>query len=390
MRLTCALLATVLLVSCGGGTPAPAPTAPNGLQTPPPNTYIVSGTVRDDKGVPVADASVFVGCGACKTGPGFSATTNGAGFYSGRIREGTWDLFVSKPGYTRLSQYGAVVVTTDTTRDLTLMPGVRVSGRTFEEGVGSLTGVRIEVIGGPDDGASYTTRGPGVENAWSLSLLPGTHRLRASKDGYDAIERTITAMTDANNIDFTLKWAYGSCLRSVTPVFFNGYASKGGDETVTVDVNPGRTWTATPDQPWLSVTSSAAQDVGRLSFRVHPHPVGADKTRTGAIMIRCSASEGQNVWITQKPDCQITLSPHADTPQEFSASGGTGKLRVVTGLVRCEWRAESQADWIHTVGVSSWYASYDNLHFIVSENRTGAPRTGTLLVGETVWTIKQR
>lgn len=389
MRSVAAVLASVLILSCGGGsTPPPIPASPVAPQNP--NTYVISGVVRDDKGVPVADAVVFVGCGACKTGPGFSRTTDASGSYSGTLPAGTFDIFVRKPGYTTLSLYGGIVVTANTTRDFTLKPGVQIFGRTFEEGVGSLTGVLIEVVAGPSTGQSTTTRPPGVENAYTLALLPGEHRIRASKAGYDPVERTVTATADVSNVDFTLKWAYGSCLRSVSPVLFDGYRSSGGEETVTVDVNPGRTWSATPDQPWLEVTPGSTQDSGRLTFRVLPNPAGADKTRTGAIMIRCSASEGQNVWIVQKPDCQITLTPHADTPAEFPSSGGSGKLRVVTGPARCEWKAESKADWIHTVGVSAWYTALDNLHFVVAENRTGAPRTGTLIVGETVWTVRQR
>ena len=391
MRLAASLLACVAIAACGGPAAAPTPTQP---QTPASTSSIdnhtVSGTVRDDTGAPVADATVFVGCGGCKTGPGFSTTTNANGFYSGKIRAGTFDMSVRKPGYTTLSIYGSVVVTGDITRDVTLKPGVIISGRTYEEGVGDLIGVRVEVITGPDAGTADTTGSPGVPNAYSFSVRPGTFRIRATKDGYVPIERDITAPVDARNVDFTLKWEYGSCLRSVSPLVFNSYASAGGEETIVVDAYPDRDWTVAADQPWLSIMSPAEQDgPGQVVLRVLPHPPGAQEARRGTIMIRCGASAGQNVWVVQNPDCQARLTPHADTPAVFPASGGTGRLYISTGVPQCRWQSSSTVDWIRAVGVNSWRGSYDNVAFVVEPNTTGRPRTGFFVVGEQVWTVRQ-
>lgn len=384
MRRIAAVVASVAVLSCGDA--RQPPTAP----TPPASTYVVSGVVRDDKGAPVAGADVYAGCLACKSGPGFSATTSASGTYSGNLPAGTFGILVRKPGFLVLTIYD-LVVAGNTTRDITLTPGVRVSGQTFEQGVGALTGVLIEAIAGPSAGASTKTSPPGVPNAYGLTLLPGEHRIRASKEGYDSVERTVHAAADVHGVDFTLKWTYGSCLQSVTPVLFGGYRSAGGEEAVTVNASPGRAWTAVPDQEWMTVASPSPQTgPGRLVFRILPHPAGAVEPRNGAIMIRCSASEGQNVWVTQHPDCQAQLTPHADTPSVFPASGGVGRLRITTGVPGCRWQSSSMVDWIYSVGVNSWNGSFDSVSFAVKENTTGATRTGAFIAGEKAWSVTQR
>ena len=394
MRLVFAVLASVLVLSCSGDTTAPAPTGPAGT-TPPPTpappapTFVVSGTVRDDRSAPVAGAQVSGGALYSKTGPRFSSTTNAAGGYSGSLPAGMWLLGVSKPGFdTYISS--SFQVSANTTVDVTLKPGVRVFGRIAEQDVGPLTGARVEVLSGPNAGQSTMTAPPGVPGSYMLHVLPGEFRIRASKEGYEPVERLVSAFVDTT-ADFTLKWAYGSCLRSVTPVFFDGYQSAGGEEIVAVDVNPGRTWTATPDQPWMTVTSPSPQTgSGHVAVRILPYAPGGIDPRTGAIMIRCSAAEGQNVWVAQNPNCQVELTALPDTPAVFSAAGGIGRLRVRTGTPRCRWKAEGTVEWIRSVGINQWYGDFDSVKFVVSENRTGAMRRGTFVVGETLWTVTQR
>jgi hypothetical protein len=107
------------------------------------------------------------------------------------------------------------------------------------------------------------------------------------------------------------------------------------------------------------------------------------------VMIRCSSSEGQNVWISQNPDCQVRLDAAADSPETFSAAGGVGHLGVQTGTPGCHWNARSHADWMNIVGVSDWRGNLD-VHFVVKANPTGVTRTGLIVVGETIWQVTQR
>ena len=386
MRAICAALGSLLLLSCGGSdtktAAAPSPVTP----TP---TYTVSGTVRDDAGAPLADARVAGGALYSKTGPVFVTQSDAAGQYRGSLPGGTYyQLSVNKPGFETFS-LNELSVSGDTIVDVTLRPGVSVLGKVRELGVDVLDDVKVEVVSGPNAGRSTLTGHPIAGQYFLDHLLPGELRMRASKEGYEPVEQVVDATVNTT-LDFTLKWAYGSCLRSVLPVFFDGYPSAGGSETVSVDVNAGRSWTAVPDAPWIERVSPAAQTgPGRVAFRVLPHPVGATEPRKGAMMIRCSSSEGQNVWILQKPDCQVRLQAFADSPATFTAAGGVGHLRVQTGTPGCHWTARSQSDWISTVGVNDWKGDLE-VSFVVRENPTGVGRTGQIVVGETVWQVNQR
>jgi hypothetical protein len=106
-------------------------------------------------------------------------------------------------------------------------------------------------------------------------------------------------------------------------------------------------------------------------------------------MIRCSSSGGQNVWISQNPDCQVRLQAAPDSPETFSAAGGVGHLWVQTGTPGCHWNARSQADWMHIVGVNDWRGNLE-VRFVVKENPTRVGRTGLIVVGETSWQVTQR
>jgi hypothetical protein len=388
MRTLCAALGSALLLSCGGGETKP-PTAPSPTPTPAA-TYTVSGTVRDDAGVPLVDASVAGGALYSKTGPIFVTQTDAAGQYRGNLPRGTYQLSVNKPGFEAFS-LNDVPVSGDTVVDVTLHPGVYVIGKVRELGVDVLDDVKVEVVSGPNAGRSTLTGHPIAGQYFLDHLTPGELRLRASKEGYEPVEQVVNAAANTN-LDFTLRWAYGSCLRSVVPVFFDAYPSAGGTETVSVDASAGRSWTAVPDAAWIELASPAPQTgPGRIAFRVLPHPVGAIEARKGAVMIRCSSSEGQNVWISQKPDCQVRLEAAADSPETFSATGGIGHLWVQTGTPRCHWNARSQADWMYTVGVSDWSGNLDvPFQFVVEENPTGVARTGLIVVGETPWHVTQR
>jgi len=385
MRALFLVLGSLLSISCGDEGTRPnlvAPTPP----TPSPTVFTVSGTVRDDAGRPVASAQVGVGIRFSKTGPAFASMTDAAGVFSGSLPPGSYEMSVGKDGYQWI-QGRSVVVTGDLRLDVTLLPGVIVSGIVDEAGVGPLEGATVSAFAGSELKLTAKT-GPGVPGSYSLQyLLPGTYTLRVTKDGYDTQEKTVEALIDTR-MNFELKWSYGSCLKSVSPVLFDSYASAGGTSTVSVDANPGKSWTATTDVPWLQIASGSRTGPGPLMFRVDANPRGAFASRKGAVMIRCSAQEGQNVWITQLPDCEIRLEAAPDMPDKFPAAGGIGRVLLRTGTPNCAWQARSQVDWTYPVGVSSWSGDFDPA-FVVKRNTTGVERTGTILFNETRWSVTQ-
>jgi hypothetical protein len=384
---TCALLN-----SCGGNevkSPAsPSPVVPVPTPPAPASTYSVSGTVVDGEGKPVEGAAVFVGVPDPRSGgAAFSTTTDAQGRFRGALPSGSfYSLSVSKPGYESVRRMG-VSVLGDTVLDVTLVVGIEIFGNVTELGVGPLNDATIEVMSGPSAGRS-TVSGPAPGKYGLQHLLPGEFTLRASKTGYDSVEQTVRATTDTL-VDFSLKWAYGTCLRSVTPTTFDFYPSAGGAETVPVEANAGRSWTVTTDS-WIELHSAATvTGSGAVAFRVLAN--SSTTPRRGAVMIRCSASEGQNIWITQNAACRLSLESAPDSPAEFGSGGGIGHLLLHVDAPACRWSFRSQTDWIRTSGITDWDGDLSSgIFFVVSPNGTGLERVGTVVVGETVWQVRQQ
>ena len=381
----------LLLVSCGSGeVSTPASPSAQAASIGSAVTYRVSGTVMDGEGGPVAGAEVFVGVISKSPAPRFSTATDAAGTFSGALPSGSYELLVRKPGYEEVTR--SVSISGDTVFNLTMPMGIRVFGTVTEVGVGPLDDATVEVISGPSAGRNTLTGHPIPGQYFLERVLPGEFTLRARKAGYDTVEQTVRATATVGNVDFSLKWSYGTCLVSVMPLSFDPYPSAGGTETVTVSATAGRQWTVAPDSPWIEVLSPATQTgSGQVRFRLLPNSSGATLPRRGALMIRCSGSEGQNVWINQNPGCDVHLESAPDSPAVFGPAGGIGHLLLRVGTPSCRWRFTSQTDWIRTSGISQGSGDLPGgVFFVVASNPTGVERTGTVVVAEASWQVTQR
>ena len=195
------------------------------------------------------------------------------------------------------------------------------------------------------------------------------------------MDATFDGLADVR-ADFTLRWAYGSCLTSVAPVLFERFPSAGGSGTVKVAARPGPEWTATASDSWIDViTGRSGTGDAPVVFRVAPHAAGATDNRRAAVQVRCGGTDGQNVWIDQYPDCQTRLTWTEGLSEVFPSTETLGSVRVTTGVPGCHWEAVSQVEWIRTVGIRSWYGD-NTSRFVVEANQTGVPRTGFIIIGE--------
>jgi hypothetical protein len=146
----------------------------------------LSGSIKDERGALLAGASIW----ARDSKFGHSTKSDS----SGRYRIDGLPSGIRAPVSVNLDGYEAAqtdVTLADMTLDFTLrFQGFSVSGRTSEPALGPLGRVKVEVISGTNAGAS--TISPSWGTYGLQHLLPGTFTLRASKAGYDSIERTIT------------------------------------------------------------------------------------------------------------------------------------------------------------------------------------------------------
>ena len=347
----------------------------------------LSGTVRDQGGTPVAGAAVSVANGKSSR----STVSDSSGRYSiAGLAGGTqYSAYVAKDGYESNDSVSVTVNSPETGQDFTLRVGISVSGRVSEAGVGPLDGAIVEVVSGVNAGQkSMPTDSNGT---YVLQhLLPGQFTLRVSKTGYDTVEQALTLTASASQ-NFTLKASYGSCLLSVAPLSVESFPSAGGETTVAVEAGSSRSWTAATDQPWAELLTGAnATGPAVVRLRLQPAVPGATDNRTATLRVGCSAVEGQNVRISQLPDCGTSVIWAADSPTSFTTAGGAGHVLVSTGTAGCHWQAVSQIDWIQPVGVRDWYGDLDvGAYFVVKPNTTGAPRVGSIVFGEKAWEVRQ-
>ncbi len=384
------LLALTLAAACGGenaNSPlAPSTTGP--FQCAPRAAATVSGNVHDPAGRPIQGAEVVLAILSLICGTSARATTDAAGNYQTRadIVDG-YQLQVTKPGFNDF-RVGSYPVRGDTVLDVTLQPGATISGVVSEFGVGPLDGATVEVISGPDAGASTQTRVVAGVAHYSLNVLPGDVTLRASKAGYDSVERLVHAPVSTTS-DFVLKWPYGACLQAVTPIAFNDVSHNGTTGAASVVANAGRTWSIASDSPWVEVLCPPSQTgSGQVAFRVLPN--AGTNARRGALMVRCSGTEGQNIWVTQNGDCGMTLSAAPGTPSVFPVEGGLGSLDARPSASICQWTARYEVEWIGLIGEYVNRSGTATVRFQVLPNKTGAPRTGSLSVGGVQFPVSQQ
>jgi hypothetical protein len=293
----------------------------------------------------------------------------------------------TKPGYNDYRK-SSFEVRGETVADVILQPGVTISGIVSESGVGPLGGATVEVLSGPNAGARTETSVATGSGYYSLNVLPGDVTLRASKAGYDRVERTLHAPVSVTS-DFVLKWSYGTCLQSVTPIAFSDVSHSGASGAASVAATANRSWSVASDSAWLELLSPPAQTgSGQISFRVLRN--SDPNARRGALMIRCSATEGQNIWVTQNGDCRMTLMAAPGTPSVFPVEGGLGSLTAQPSGSNCEWTARYGVEWIGLIGDYINRRGTVTVRFQVLPNKSGGPRTGSVIVGDVEWPISQQ
>ena len=165
----------------------------------------------------------------------------------------------------------------------------------------------------------------------------------------------------------------------------------GGTGAVNITAPAGCGWTASVATNQVSLSAGSGTGSARLDYTVQKTSrahIGSDRY---AIAIRWpTPTAGQNVWLTQLPNCSI-LFVHPSDPSIRSAvetvtipaSGATSHLWVLadSGL-SCSWTASSDAAWIALRNAGKLNKGDGGITFTVGANDTGRERSGHILAGE--------
>jgi len=165
------------------------------------------------------------------------------------------------------------------------------------------------------------------------------------------------------------------CAYAISPTTF-AMASGGGSQTVMVTAATGCPWTASSNQPWITITSGASgSGAGTVTFNV---AAANGPSRSGTLTIA-----GQAATVTQGDGCTFSLST---TSASAPASGGNGTFDVRT-TDGCGWSAASDASWL-TVTAGAAGTGNGTVRYTVAAN-TGPQRSGTITAAGQTFTVTQ-
>jgi len=172
------------------------------------------------------------------------------------------------------------------------------------------------------------------------------------------------------------------CSMSIEPTN-QSFAAAGGTGYITVTSVSGCSWTATTNDSWITITSSAnGTGNGTIYYNVASNiSTVTTNPRNGSITVG-----DQTFTITQEGRaCIYSLTPLS---QAFSVSGGSGSIDV-TATNGCSWTATNSDYWI-TITSDTNGAGSGTVNFAVSVNSGACPRTGTITIADQVFTITQQ
>jgi hypothetical protein len=146
---------------------------------------------------------------------------------------------------------------------------------------------------------------------------------------------------------------------------------------VSVSTEHGCTWSAASQTSWVVVTSGAnGVGPGQATFSVASN--GAAE-RTGTLIVA-----GRGVSVTQASGCTFKLDPETAS---FGIFGGNGSITVTPSGSGCPWTATPAQSWIT---IRSGASGNDVGLIVYSVNAfLGSRRTGTIMVGNRVFTVTQ-
>lgn len=157
----------------------------------------------------------------------------------------------------------------------------------------------------------------------------------------------------------------------------------GGGGSFNLTAPNGCSWTATSNDNWIMVTSTASgSGSAPVSFAVREN--FDSSARSGQITVA-----GQHFTVMQEGrgggDCSCTIAPTFTT---IAAAGGSGTISV-TAAAGCGWEAVSRTGWL-TVTANADGMGNGVVSYVVAANASGAARKGKINIAGQTFAIKQK
>ena len=159
------------------------------------------------------------------------------------------------------------------------------------------------------------------------------------------------------------------------------FGTDGGYESISIHPDGNVSWTAVAsDATWITIfQGDSGTGDGEILYIVAPY-VGDGTPRTGWITVG-----SQKVYITQRA-YDLNIEPNGTN---VVGNAGAGEFGVSAG-VGDVWTAIVTEPWITLVDNYDSGTGNGVIRFLYTENNTGKPRTGKIIVAGEVYTLEQR
>jgi hypothetical protein len=173
-----------------------------------------------------------------------------------------------------------------------------------------------------------------------------------------------------------------SCSYNINPTSQSVIASGQTGLNVSVSTTAGCPWTATSNDPWLTVTGGAGgSGNGSVTMNV--------AANTGAARAGTATIAGRTFTVNQAaapPVCSYSINPTSVTVGDEAV---TGLSTAVTAGAGCSWTATANVPWLTITAGGSGTGNGTVTFNVGSFGGGAASRTGTLTIGGQTFTVTQ-
>jgi hypothetical protein len=272
-------------------------------------------------------------------------------------------------------------------------PMFAVSGRVMDDvSGGPVRAGSVQIVDGASAGKRVDADGSG--NYMLSDLAAGSYTIRASANGYEAADRSVTVAQDVS-VDVRLRRLATApppaptpapspspspgptgCAYTVSPPNTGGW--EGGNRTATITRTSGTcSWQASTNVSWITFPgATSGSGSGTLTFTLAPNGL---TSRSGVVTISwAGGSFNIQVQQSERPDmCTFTLSYNAQDLGNIPSAGGQFSVSVTVtyGALPCPIMTLPDVSWITQGNVTG-----TTYVFNVAPNPSpGTARTGAVL-----------